>query len=129
MIGLLKGNQGTQGIIREQSLEVIIPNITQNTSYTLPYYPRQRTILRVGGLQNTKENSLGTTQFTVSFGTNSNFTAINGLLNLNCSPSVLADQEASINNIIPANQQLRFSWASVSNAPLDISFRIDYTEP
>jgi hypothetical protein len=113
---------------RLQFLDVVITNITTpNGSVTLPIYPRQRTILRVGGLQNTREGSTGTTTVTVSFGTSS-FTTINGLSGLNCSPTVLADQTASINNQIPANNQLRVSWGTITNGPINISCRVDFTD-
>jgi hypothetical protein len=110
-----------------QILEVIITNITLPGSVILPIYPRQRTIIRLGGLQNSREESTGTTTVTVSFGTSS-FTPINGLSGLNCSPTILADQGASINNEIPANRRLRFSWGTVNNGPINISCRVDFTD-
>ena len=93
-------------------------------TYTLPALLRETTINRLSGLINSQ--SSGTAIISIQFGLNS-WTNITGLSTLACTTSVLADQLASVNNVIPAGQRLRISFASITGT-LNLSFRLDVTE-
>ena len=93
-------------------------------TYTLIALPKETTINRLSGLINTQSN--GTAIISIQFGL-SNFTSMTGLTNIACTTSVLADQLASVNNVIPAGQRLRISFASITGT-INLNFRLDVIE-
>jgi len=88
---------------------------------TLPPFPTGVTINKISGLINSL--SSGGAVLSIQNGTNT----ISGLDSLNCTTTVLADQNATANNILSAGGRLRISFTSITGL-INISFRIDYTE-
>jgi len=85
---------------------------------------RKTTVSKLAGLINTL--SSGTAIITIQYGITS-FTNITGLSTLACTTSVLADQIASANNIIPAGNRIRILFTSITDT-VNLSFRLDISE-
>jgi len=126
--------QGTPGIIGEQNQPILITGLTQDSpalegatfpkTLTLLILNKLTTINKLIGLLNTQAS--GSAIFSIQFGLTT-FTTITGLSNLNCSTTTLPDQSAFGNNVIPAGQRLRISFASITGI-INISFSLILTE-
>lgn len=130
----IQGIQGPPGIIGEQNQPILITGLTQDSpalegatfpkTLTLLILNKLTTINKLIGLLNTQAS--GSAIFSIQFGLTT-FTTITGLSNLNCSTTTLPDQSAAGNNVIPAGQRLRISFASITGI-INISFSLILTE-
>ena len=130
----IQGIQGLPGLPPADSWHYLFLALTENDlrlegasfprSITLPPLLRQTTITQLAGLINTL--SSGTAIISIQHGISS-FTTITGLSTLACTTSVLADQTATANNIIPAGNRIRILFTSITGT-LNLSFRLDISE-
>jgi hypothetical protein len=130
----LTGPQGPTGLPPSDSWFVPFPaltaadgrleNATFPKTFTLPPVGRVTTIIRLSGLINTL--STGSANITIQHGLSS-YTNITGLVGLSCTNSVLSDQVASANNVIPIGNRIRIVFNSITDT-LNLSFRLDFSE-
>ena len=130
----LQGIQGPTGLPPADSWLYLFKGITESDpglegttfpkTITLPPLLRQTTINKLAGLINTL--SSGTAIISIQHGISS-FTTITGLSTLACTTSVLPDQAATANNIIPAGNRIRILFTSITGT-LNLSFRLDISE-
>jgi hypothetical protein len=106
--------------------QIIIRNISGSLQIPLPKFPRQVTIVRVADLYISQ--GMGSAGFTLEYGNDVTFTPITGLNNLDTLTEPVDDYLASVNNVISSANRIRVSINSITDPPIDISFRLDYKE-
>jgi hypothetical protein len=134
-IASLTGPQGPTGLPPSDSWFVPFPALTADDvrlenatfpkTFTLPPVGRVTTIIRLSGLINTLSNT-GSANITIQHGLSS-YTNITGLVNLSCTNTVLFDQVATANNVIPIGNRIRVVFNSITDI-VNLSFRLDYSE-
>ena len=131
----IQGPQGLQGLPPSDSWHFPISALTETDSRlegaSMPKaltisgpLGRQTTVSTLAGLINSL--SSGNAIITIQYGITT-FTNITGLSALACTTSVLPDQTASGNNIIPAGNRIRILFTSITGT-VNLSFRLDFSE-